>query len=173
MSLPYDEKLFIAALTRHQPSLEAYCYANLGNGSEANEVLQAACVKMWEKAADWDPNTAFLPWAFAVARFTILSHYRDKKRDRLIFDDDVAQAMAQQTEEVASTFEERLEALAVCMKKLTDAQLALLHDYYTANQTVREIAAASGRSLSAVKMTLLRIRKQLAACIDRQLGTSA
>ena len=173
MPLPYDEKLFIAALTRYQPSLEAYCYANLGNSVDASEVLQAACVKMWEKAADWDPDTAFLPWAFAVARFTILSHYRDKKRDRLIFDEDVAQAMVQQTEEAATTFEERLEALAICMKKLTEDQLALLHDYYTDNQTVREIAAASGRSLSAVKMTLLRIRQQLATCIDRQLGMTS
>jgi len=169
MPLPYDENRFIAALTRHQPSLEAYCHAHLANAIDATEVLQATCVKLWEKAADWDPDTAFLPWAFAVARFTILSHYRDKKRDRLIFDEDVTQAMVLQTEAAATTFQDRLEALAICMKKLSPEQVALLHDYYTVNQTLREIAAASGRSLSAVKMTLLRIRKQLAACIERQL----
>ena len=173
MPAPFDDIRFIEALTRYQPTLEAYCHANLANEEDAVEVLQATCVKLWEKAADWDPDTAFLPWAFAVARFTILAHYRDRKRDRLIFDEDVVQAMVQQSEESSANFEDRREALAVCVKKLTEKQVALLQAYYTANQTLREIAEASGRSLSAVKMTLLRIRKQLATCIERQMRANA
>ena len=168
-----DETRFIEALTRHQPALEAYCHANLANREDAREVLQATCVKLWQKAADWDPETKFLPWAFTVARFTILSHYRDQKRDRLVFDEDVIQAMAENTAEVATAFDQRREALAKCMKKLDQKQTALLHNYYTANQSLREIAESSGRGLSAVKMTLMRIRQQLGACIDRQMGTNS
>jgi RNA polymerase sigma-70 factor (ECF subfamily) len=44
--------------------------------------LQATCVKLWEKSGEWDPTTEFLPWAFSVARFTVLSHLRDRMRDR-------------------------------------------------------------------------------------------
>jgi RNA polymerase sigma-70 factor (ECF subfamily) len=83
------------------------------------------------------------------------------------------QAMVQQSEESSANFEDRREALAVCVKKLTEKQVALLQAYYTANQTLREIAEASGRSLSAVKMTLLRIRRQLATCIERQMRANA
>ena len=97
MPPPLDENRFIEALTRHQPALEAFCYANLANREDAREVLQATCVKLWQKAADWDPDTEFLPWAFTVARFTILSHYRDQKRDRLGFDEDVIGAMAERS----------------------------------------------------------------------------
>ncbi|MGB4710441.1 MAG: sigma-70 family RNA polymerase sigma factor [Fuerstiella sp.] len=172
MPNPLDETRFIEALTRHQPALEAYCHANLANREDAREVLQATCVKLWQKASDWDPETEFLPWAFTIARFTILSRYRDQNRDRLVFDEDVIQAMSENTEEVATTFDQRREALARCMKKLDQKQAALLHDHYTANQSLREIAEASGRGLSAVKMTLLRIRQQLSACIDRQMGTN-
>ena len=64
---PLDETRFIEALTRHQPALEAYCHANLAKREDAQEVLQATCVKLWQKSADWDPNTDFLPWAFTVA----------------------------------------------------------------------------------------------------------
>ena len=64
---PLDETRFIEALTRHQPALEAFCHANLANREDAQEVLQATCVKLWQKSADWDPNTDFLPWAFTVA----------------------------------------------------------------------------------------------------------
>ena len=173
MPSPTDETRFIEALTRHQPALEAYCYANFANREDAREVLQATCVKLWQKAADWDPETEFLPWAFTVARFTILAHYRDQRRDRLVFDEDVIQAMAKITADVATTFDDRREALAKCMKKLDQKQAALLHDYYNANQSLREIAEASGRGLSAVKMTLLRIRQQLTVCIERQMGTNS
>lgn len=173
MPQPQDETRFIEALTRHQPALEAFCFANLANREDAREVLQATCVKLWQKAADWNPETEFLPWAFTVARFTILSRYRDQKRDRLVFDEDVIQEMAKDTEDAATAFDERREALAKCVKKLDQKQTALLHDHYTANQSLREIAKASGRGLSAVKMTLLRIRQQLSACIERQMGTNS
>jgi len=113
---------FIAALTRYQPALEAFCHAQLGHRQDAQEVLQATCVKLWEKSADWDPDTEFLPWAFAVARFTVLSHIRDKMRDRLIFDEDVVLAMAEENERVAEQFEDRREALGACLQKVKPEQ---------------------------------------------------
>jgi DNA-directed RNA polymerase specialized sigma24 family protein len=58
------------------------------------------------------------------------------------------------------------------MKKLDQRQRTLLHDHYTVSRSLREIADASGRSLSAVKMTLLRIRQQLSACIEREMRTN-
>lgn len=172
MPPPQDETRFIEALTRHQPALEAFCHANLADREDAREVMQATCVKLWQKAADWNPDTEFLPWAFTVARFTILSHYRDRKRDRLIFDEDVILAMADEIEEAATAFDDRREALAKCMRKLDQKQRALLHDHYTVSQSLWEIAEASGRSLSAVKMTLLRIRQQLSACIELKMRTN-
>jgi len=38
---------------------------------------------------------------------------------------------------------------------------------------VREIAEATQRSESGIKMTLLRLREQLSDCIQRQLDPSA
>ena len=170
---PLDDIRFIEALTRHQPALEAFCHANLANREDAREVLQATCVKLWQKAADWNPDTEFLPWAFTVARFMVLSHYRDHKRDRLVFDEDVIMAMADEIEEAATKFDDRREALTKCLRKLKQRQRSLLHDRYTLSQSLREIAEASGRSLSAVKMTLLRIRQQLSACIEREIRTDS
>jgi len=170
---PLDDIRFIEALTRHQPALEAFCHANLANREDAREVLQATCVKLWQKAADWNPDTEFLPWAFTVARFMVLSHYRDHKRDRLVFDEDVIMAMADEIEEAATKFDNRREALTSCVRKLGQRQRNLLHNHYTLSRSLREIAEASGRSLSAVKMTLLRIRQQLSACIEREIRTDS
>jgi RNA polymerase sigma-70 factor, ECF subfamily len=169
----FDRTRFIAALTRHQPALEAFCHAQLANRQDAQEVLQAACVKLWEKAADWDPETEFLPWAFAVARFTVLSHIRDRMRDRLVFDENVVLAMAQETEKAATEFDDRREALGKCLQTLKPEHRGILHEHYFAGHTVREIAVATQRSESAVKMILLRLREQLSQCIQRQLNRSS
>jgi RNA polymerase sigma-70 factor (ECF subfamily) len=168
----FDQTRFIAALTRHQPALEAFCHAQLASRQDAQEALQATCVKLWEKAAAWDPETEFLPWAFAVARFTVLSLLRDRMRDRLVFDEDVVLAMAQETEAAATEFEARREALALCMHKLKQEQRGMLTAYYLTGRTVSEIAAATQRSESGVKMMLLRLREQLSECIQRQLHPS-
>ena len=164
-----DPSRFIAALTRHQPALEAFCHAQLAHRQDAQEALQATCVKLWEKSGEWNPETEFLPWAFAVARFTVLSHLRDRMRDRLVFGEDVVLAMAEETETAAAQFEDRREALGTCLQKLNPEQRDLLQELYMAGRTVRELSGATGRSESAVKMILLRLREQLSACIERQL----
>lgn len=167
-----EESRFIEALTRHQPALEAFCYAKFANREDAREALQATCVKLWQKRQDWDPDTEFLPWAFTVAKYIILSHYRDRKRDRLIFDEDVVRLISDEVEEAAREFDTRREMLAKCIQKLNQKQRDLLRDYYTVSQSLREISEASGRSLSAVKMTLLRIRRQLSECVEREMRIS-
>lgn len=163
---------FIAALTRNQPVIEAFCHAQLAQRQDAQEVLQMTCVKLWEKSGDWDPNTEFLPWAFEVARFTVLSYVRDKKRDRLVFDEDVILAMAEETETAANQFEDRQEALGTCLLKVKPEQRDILQQHYITGRSVRELSIATGRSESAVKMILLRLREQLSACIQHQLSLS-
>ena len=165
----HQQTRFIAALTRHQPALEAFCHAQLAHRPDAQEALQATCMKLWEKSGEWDPETEFLPWAFAVARFTVLSHLRDRMRDRLVFDEDVVLAMAEDTETAAAQFEDRREALGICLQKLKPEQRDVLQEHYIGGRSVRELGGATGRSESAVKMILLRLREQLSACIERQL----
>ncbi len=173
VSSAQDSSRFIAALTRHQPALEAFCHAQLAIRQDAQEALQATCVKLWEKSAEWDPETAFLPWAFAVARFTVLSHIRDRMRDRLVFDEEVMLAMSDETEKAAAQFEDRREALGTCLQKVKPEQHDLLQEHYIAGRSIRELSSATGRSESSVKMILLRLREQLSACITLQLQHSS
>jgi RNA polymerase sigma-70 factor (ECF subfamily) len=94
-------------------------------------------------------------------------------RDRLIFDEDVVAAMAQDTETVAAELEERRQALGNCLEKLPTEQRDILQAHYLTGRTVREIAEATQRSESGVKMILLRLREQLSDCIQRQIHPSA
>lgn len=164
---------FIEALTLHQPVLEAFCHAQLASRADARDVLQETNIKLWEKSAAWDPETEFLPWAFAVARFTILSHVRDRMRDRLVFDSDVVEIMAGESEAAAADMPVRQEALGHCLQKLDPAQRSLLRDHYVGGRSLRDLASSHGRSEGSLKMAMLRLRQQLGACIDRNLRQTA
>ncbi len=82
--------LFIRELTNCQAVLCGYCRAALGGPSEdAKDAWQRTNVTLWRKAAEWRPETDFLPWALAVARFEVLATVRDRQRELLAFDSDV------------------------------------------------------------------------------------
>jgi RNA polymerase sigma-70 factor (ECF subfamily) len=173
MAHDFDETRFIEELTRHQPALEAFCHATVARREDALEVLQATSIKLWQKAKEWDVRTAFLPWAFSVARFVALSHLRDRMRDRLVLDEDVVLAMADHTEAAAAAFSARRAALELCLGRVNAEQRALLRAHYASGHSLREIARSTGRGESALKMSLLRLRQLLKQCIEQQLKAAS
>lgn len=64
------------------------------------------------------PKKRFLPWALAVARYEVLAVIRDRQRDRLVFDEDVALAIADESLHVAEAVGAQRDALTQCTEKL-------------------------------------------------------
>ena len=166
-SLPDDA--FVKALTEHQPVLRGYCAAALGHSEEAKDAWQRTNVVLWRKAQQWNPETKFLHWALTVARYEVLAVIRDRQRERLLFDDAVAELMADAAVAEVETHGERREALAHCLDKLQPRQRQVLSAHYVSGHAQAEIANAYGMGLSAVKVLLLRLRRSLAECIGKQI----
>ena len=114
----FPDDQFIRAFTESQSALRGFCSASIGNPEDARDVFQKVCLVLWKKVGDWDPDTPFLKWAFAVARFEILAYVRDESRDRLVFDEDVVLAMTNTTERLAEKQVDRRDALEKCLAKL-------------------------------------------------------
>ncbi len=167
MKPPNDE--FIAAFTDAQSALRGFCAASVGHADDAKDVFQKTCLVLWKKSDDWDPETPFLRWAFAVARFEVLAWVRDQSRDRLIFDSDIVAAMAWTSERIADAQPDRIDALEVCLKKMKPEHRQTLADFYVHGYSMKEIAKRRGRGLSAVKVMMMRLRKTLADCIQGRL----
>lgn len=165
---------FVNALTNSQANLRGYCQAALGGREEAQEALQRTNITLWRKAKDWDPETEFLRWAIRVAKFEVLGVIRDRARrgERFLFDTDVVEAMLEEAEDLSITGQaaDRLAALHFCLEKLIPNHRALLSRYYLRGHSIEELAEFDGRSLSAVKVLLLRLRRGLRRCIEGQLA---
>lgn len=164
---------FIEALLGSQAVLGAYLHARVANRADASDILQETNLKLWQKANSWSPDTPFLPWAFAVARFTLLSHFRDRGRDRLVFDPDVVEAMEDECKSAALEVPVRQEALGQCLGNLSESQRILLREHYYAGRPLRELAHRFGKTEASIKMTLFRLRQRLSTCISVRLRSGA
>lgn len=159
--------LFVRELTGCQTMLRGYCEAALGHGEDAKDAWQRTNVVLWRKAQEWDPVSKFLPWALGVARYEVLSVIRDRQRERIVFDNDVAELMADTAVSFAETSGARRDALTHCLTKLNPRQRMVLSAHYLSGHTQSEIASEQGMGLSAVKVLLLRLRRSLAECIEK------
>lgn len=162
---------FIRLLSQFQPALYAYVLTLTANRADAEDIVQEASTVMWRKLAGFEPGTNFRAWAFRIAYFETLAHRKRLQRKPLLpLDDLTLERLAEESEDGLEHFEERALALKVCIGKLTGSDQRILRDFYHDERGLREIGATLGRSPGALKQVLLRIRRALKICIERQIA---
>jgi RNA polymerase sigma-70 factor (ECF subfamily) len=164
---------FITAFTEAQSSLREFCMASVGNAEDAKDVFQKTCLVLWRKAEQWDRKVPFFAWAMGVARYEILAHVRDSARERLVFDEDVVQAMTGTAERLMASQTDRSSALGECLAELKTEHRDSLADFYVHGYSMQEISRRQGRGPSAVKVMIMRLRQTLRTCIERKLAEQA
>ena len=161
---------FVQQLAEHQNRLYGYVFSLLGDHSRAADVLQETNMVLWRKIGEFDAEKPFLPWAFAIARFQVLAHPRDQKRDRLLLDAELAAAISEEAGKQTGTLDEFRQALRLCLDTLTAGNRELVERRYVKSMSIADIAAAVDRTVSAVKVALMRSRRQLADCIEVRMA---
>ena len=169
-----NEKTHAAQVVYHitncQSALYAYICSLLGTSAGAADVLQETNLVLWEKAAEYDAERPFQPWAYKFAYFQVLAYRKRRSRDRLVFSEDVVEQISQAFLGREGSLDEELDALGRCLEKIPAAGRALLEARYAKGQSVNDIAAARNKGANAVAAELYRLRKLLLECIGRQLG---
>lgn len=164
---------FVRLLTENQTRLYGYVYSLLSDHSRTADVVQETNVALWRKLADFDTNRPFLPWAYTVARFQVLAQLRDHRRDRLLLDEELAASIGDEIQNGGSDVDELRESLRPCLQALNPEKRQLVEHRYFQSMTIADLAESSGRSVTSIKVTLMRIRRQLAECIERRKRVEA
>lgn len=164
---------FIQQFTGCQARLFAYIAVLLGDAEAASDVLQETNLVLWRKSHEFVEGTDFNAWVSAVARFQVLAHLRDARRDRHHFDADVVEELAVVAENAVQDLDDRRTALRKCLETLNPGHRRLLQIRYLEERSVEETASASGRTVAGVVTTLGRLRRALLACIQRKLVREA
>jgi len=155
-------------LVRAQFDLYAFISVLMGGASEAADVLQETNLAVLKDESSYDPSRPFMFWVRGVARNRIQRFYRARSRDKLIFDEDLMDSLAEQMP--CSTDDLPLEELVLlehCMERLVPKQREMITARYMRGEAVKSIAARENSSEGAVSVLLYRIRRLLANCIER------
>lgn len=160
-------ELFVRELTAAQGQLLAYISCLLGNVHDANTVLQETNLVMWRKSKENFEIGSFIAWGREIAYFQTLAFLRDRKRDKLVFSQELVNALVAERDEV--DFDERRLALRDCVSQLLGHKRELIERRYVESKQIWQIAAELQRSEGAIKMSLKRIRIGLMDCINRRL----
>lgn len=160
---------YFLAVTAIQNRLHAFILSLLADPVAAQDVLQETNLVLIRKADDFQSDASFESWAYNIARFQVLAHLRDRKRDRLVLHEAFAEKLAPVAEVMAEQTERWIQILGGCVERLSDDHKTLLHKRYGRETSIATLAEDSGKTTSAMKQMLYRIRKLLAACVEECL----
>jgi RNA polymerase sigma-70 factor (ECF subfamily) len=171
---PYNEterrKELVALMTQHQRRIFSYIYTMVPNRYDAEDLLQETSMVICEKFDDFEPHTDFVAWACQIAYWRIRYARQKFARSKVIYQQELVDALAQTAAVMREELDERHEALAQCLQKLPQRDRELVLTRYEPGSGVPEAAKRSGRSLEAAYKALARIRKLLFDCVTHQLA---
>ena len=162
-----DSDAFVRLMTEHQGRLFAYVYSLLGNPDAANDVLQEVNVVLWRDSKEFRAGSNFKAWAFRVAHFQVMAWRQRQIRDRLVFEDDMLEVLADGARETDEMFDRRQERLTGCLEKLTPQHREMIRRRYAEGRSLQDLAAERGMTANAMMQALFRIRQRLMQCVSR------
>lgn len=168
-----DDDRFIRLFSKCQCNLYAFILGMTHNAADADDLLQELNVALWKKRRSYDPQHEFLRWAIGFARIEIKNYRRKNAKTRLLFSDDVLNTLAADWPSDVSYHEQRLAALASCVKKLGSVEYQFISGFYRKNVSVNKLAELHDTPASTIYKILNRAREALYRCVQRTIEQSS
>jgi RNA polymerase sigma-70 factor, ECF subfamily len=161
---------FVRLLAEHERRLAAYVHALIPLWQDAEDVLQNTKLRLWEQFDSFRPGSDFAAWAITVATYMVRAHRTCCQRDRVCFSDRLLEKISQSIPPAShSTGNDRLSALLECVKGLNGASRRLLRLVCVGHRRIKDIAHDLGRTPTATRVALFRVRRTLFECIRARL----
>jgi RNA polymerase sigma-70 factor (ECF subfamily) len=164
------QKRLMVLMTRHQRQIFAYIYALVPNRYDAEDLLQETSVVICEKFHEFEDGTDFVAWACQIAYWRVRYSRQKFARSKVVFDQDIVDAVAETASTLADELDDRHIALSQCLQKLPPRDRELLLVRYEPGGGVEEAARRSGRTLQTAYKALARLRKLLLDCVSTRLA---
>jgi RNA polymerase sigma-70 factor, ECF subfamily len=154
---------------RYQRRLYWGCLRLVGDPDEAEDVVQEAFVRAYERLGDFDPTYRFYTWIYRIARNRCLNVLRRRRVWGLVTLSDPERAPALPAAERSDRPAEDRElgrVLLECRDTLPGDQREVFDLRHADGLSYREIAAAVGVPEGTVMSRLARAREKMRACLE-------
>lgn len=148
-----------ALLSAMSGYLRGYFGRRLGAGAaDAEDLVQDTLLAIHLRRGTYDPAQKFTPWAYAVARYKLLDHFRRAGVRKSVPLEDAGDLFALENPEEGAVRRDLGKLLGALPKR----QRQLVEDVKITGLSMEEAAAKSGMSVTAVKVSVHRGMKAMA-----------
>lgn len=153
-----DPECFSYLVGEYSPRMLNLALGIVRRRDAAEDVLQDAFVKAYEKLNTYRGNSSLSTWLYRIVYTTAVSSLRDKKE---IYGDGYSFSQISEDETDREAAEENIAAMNRALDTLSPLDRTLVNLFYIEDKPVREIALICSESESNVKTRLHRIRQRL------------
>ena len=162
-----NTEAFITLWLDNQRKISAYILALVPNASDAEEIIQDTATTLWRRFDEFEFGSNFAAWGVKIAHFNILN-YRTKSHP-LRLSENLLNQISEVAERKCDDTEVYMEALRLCLDKLSTSDQKLLKARFERGQSVKKIAVHLSRSHQFVYKHLSRIFFALNRCISMRV----
>ena len=167
-----DRPAFAEVYLRTSAKLFGICLRISGSRSEAEEAMQEAYIKVWQKAAAFDPGLSSpITWLAVVARNKAIDRLRARGRSASEPLGKEALALVDTSPSASDAAEAREESrlIAQLMSQLDDRQESAIRRAFFGGATYEELAFRDGVPLGTVKSRVKRGLARLKSAYHTQI----
>lgn len=171
-----DPTLFERLVARYQQGLYQLCVRMTGDREEAWDLTQECFLRIYRKAALYDPAFPLTPWVYRLATRVVLNHLDRRRRRPSVPLLDEGPAIPSSGEEAAPELilaRERESLVHEGLAELPTRDALILRLRYLGELTLAEVAAVLGITVQATKTRLFRARLRLKEYLEAREADDA
>ena len=132
--------------------------------------MQQTCVALWDMFDRYQEGTDFVAWSTRIAKYRVLQFRSKQARHQLRLKEAAFEAILEQAKKHLHDADDRMPALAGCLRKLKPEDLEIIHLRYEKDFSIKKVAEHLNRPLHGMYKVMARIHAQLQLCIQRKLA---
>lgn len=149
-----DRQAYALLVDEYKSPIYNLAYRMTASADDADDLTQEIFFRAYQYLWRYDPRKKFFTWLYTLAFNLIKNHLRKNKKEKLS-EELSASSLADNNYSPEKKFIEDQE-ISPCLLRLEDELRALLIMRYQQELSFDEIAAITGKSLSAIKMRIYR-----------------
>ena len=136
-----------------------------------DDIAQEAFLKAYLDWESYDQTRDFGKWVRGIAANIVRNEIRKQARRQRILNSDLVKMILAEGKGDQSAWDHLpLEILKTCMSKLNQLNRTIVEYRYREGLNASEIAEQTERTSANIRQMLIRVRRQLRLCVERQLA---
>jgi len=162
------ETTFLSAIEENQNKLLRVCSVYANDADDKKDLFQEVLINIWQSMPTFREQSSLNTWMFRITLNVCLrlqsKNEKDKNRFRKL---DSVTIENLREEETNHEEQERLTKLRNCIKKLNDADKAVI-TLYLEELSYKEISDITGLTENSIAVKIKRIKIKLLNCINEE-----